>query len=126
MDLPIDTPHIIQNVQIPVRQANSDILPYLPFSGIEYDQRGVDLDKLSTYTSLNDYVAMFEARHGKGAIDNMTVTNEKVSVTSPIMVPTPGVSMSVTENPMTGTVSKHTPSGVYSLPSQQGQVSVEE
>ena len=33
--------------------------------------------------------------------------------------------MSVTENPMTRTVSKHTPS-VYSLPSQQGQASVEE
>ena len=42
MDLPIDPPHIIQNVQIPARQANSDILPYLPSHGIEYDQRGVD------------------------------------------------------------------------------------
>ena len=37
MDLPIDTLHMTQNVQIPVRWANSDILPYLPSSGIEYD-----------------------------------------------------------------------------------------
>ena len=84
MDLPIDTPHIIQNVQIPIRRANSDILPYLPSSGIEYDQRGVNQDRLSTYTSLDDYDAMFEARHGRGVIDNMTVTGGKVSVTSPV------------------------------------------
>ena len=64
---------------------------------------------------------MFKARHGRGATDNMTVTGEKVSVTSPVMVPTPPTSRGVTENPMTGTVSKHTPSGVYSLSSQQGQ-----
>ena len=42
------------------------------------------------------------------------------------MVPTPAVNMGVTENPITGTVSKHTPSGVYSLSSQQGKASVEE
>ena len=41
------------------------------------------------------------------------------------MVPTPAVSMSVTKNPMTVIVSKHTPSGVYSLSSKQGQASVE-
>ena len=126
MDLPIFLPHITQNVQIPTRQANSDILPYLLSNSIEYDKRGVNQDRLSTYTSLDDYDAMFEARHGRGAIDNMTVTGEKVSVTSPIMVPTPAVCMSLTMNSMTGSVSKHTPSGVYSLSSQQGQASVEE
>ena len=69
---------------------------------------------------------MFEARHGRGAIDNMTATGGKVSVTSPVMVPTPAICMSVTENLTSGTVSKHTPSGANSLPSQQGQASVEE
>ena len=69
---------------------------------------------------------MFEARYGRGIIDHMTVTGEKVSFTSPIIVPPPAVSMSVTENPMTGTVSKHTSSAVYSLSSQQIQASVEE
>ena len=67
---------------------------------------------------------MFEAIHGRGAIDNMMVTSKKVSVTSPIMVPTPAVSISVTEDTMTVTVSKHNPSGVYSLSIQQGQASV--
>ena len=125
MDLPIDTPHIIQNVPIPIRQANPDILPCLPSSGIEYDQRDVDQNRFSTYTSLDDYDAMFKARHGRGAIDNMTVTGGKVSVTSPVMVPTPAVCSDVTENPMTGMVTKHTPSDKYSFPSQPGQASVE-
>ena len=66
---------------------------------------------------------MFEARHDRGATDKK-ITGEKVSVTSPVMVPTPATSMGVTENPLTGTMSKHTPSGEYSLPSQKGQVSV--
>ena len=109
MDLLVDTPHIIQNVLILARQANSDILPYLPSSGIEYDQRGVDQDKLSTYTSLDDYDAMFKARLSRAAIDNMTVMGDKVSATSPVIVPTPAISRGVTENPLTGTVSKHTP-----------------
>ena len=126
MDLPIDTLYMTQNVQIPTRQANSYILPYLPSSSIEYDQRGVDQDKLSTYPSLDDYDAMFKARHGRGAIDNMTITGEKVSITSPVMVPTPSKSMGVTENPVTRAMPKHTPSSEYSLPSQKGQASVEE
>ena len=36
MDLPMDTLHMTQNVQIPPRCAKSDILSYLPSSGIEY------------------------------------------------------------------------------------------
>ena len=78
VDLPVDTLHMTPNVQIPARHANSDILPYIPSRGIEYDQKGVDQDKLSTYTSLDDYDALFEARHGRGAIDNVTITGEYI------------------------------------------------
>ena len=53
IDLPVGALHETQNVQIPPRHANSDILPYLCSSG--YDPRRVDQDKLSTYTSLDDY-----------------------------------------------------------------------
>ena len=125
MDLPIDTLHRTQNVQVPVRCANSDILPHLPSSSIEYDQRGVDQDRLSTYTSLDDYDSLFEAIHGRGAIDNVSITGEKVFVTSPLMVLTLATSMGVTENSMTGARPKHTPGSGYLLPSPKGQVSVE-
>ena len=52
---------------------------------------------LSTYTSLDDYDTLFEARHGRGAIYNVTITGEKVSATSPVMVPTTATSKGVTE-----------------------------
>ena len=37
IDLPVGALHETQNVQIPPRHVNSDIFPYLPSSGIEYD-----------------------------------------------------------------------------------------
>ena len=76
---------------------------------------------MSTYTSLDECDALFEAGHGRGAIDNVTITGEKVPVTSPIMVPTSVTSMDVTENSMTGARPKHTPGSRYPLPSQKSQ-----
>ena len=107
-----------QNIQIPPKCVNSDIPPYLPFSGIEYDPRSVDQDKLSTYTSLDDYDTLFEARHGRGAIDSVTISGERVPATSPVVIPTLATSMGVTENIMTGARPKHTPDSGYPLPSQ--------
>ena len=52
IDLPVGALHLTQNVQIPPRCANSDILPYLSSSGIEYDPRSVEQDKLSTISCI--------------------------------------------------------------------------
>ena len=57
----------------------------LPSSGIEYDPRSVDQDKLSTYPSLDDYDTLFEARHGRGAIDSVTISGERVPAASPVV-----------------------------------------
>ena len=81
---------------------------------------------MSTYTSLDDYDALFEARHGRGAIDNVTITGEKVPATSPVMVPPLATSMGVTENTLTGARPKHTPHSGNPLPSQKGKAFVEE
>ena len=81
---------------------------------------------MSTYTSFHDYDALFEARHGRVAIDNVTITGEKVSVNSPVMVPTLATSMGVTENYVNEARPKHTPGSEYPLPSQKGQASGEE
>ena len=67
IDLPVGAFHEMQNVLIPPRHANSDIFPYLPSSGMEYNPRVVEHDKLSTFTSLDDYDTLFEARHGRGS-----------------------------------------------------------
>ena len=124
IDLPVGALHETQNVQIPPRCANSDIFPYLPSSGIEYDPRIVDQDKLSTYTSLDDYDTLFEARHGRGAIDSVPISGERVPATSPVAIPILTTSMGVTKNIMTGARPNHTPDSEYPLPSQRGPVSV--
>ena len=124
IDLPVGALHGTQNIQIPARLANSDIFPYLPSSGIEYDPRSVDQDKLSTYTSLDDYDTLFEARHGRGAIDIVAISDERVPTTSPIVIPTSTISMGVTKNNMTGVRPKHTLGSEYPFPSQRSQASV--
>ena len=53
IDLPEGALH--GNVQIPPRHANSEVLHYLPSSGIEYNPGVIEQNKLSTYTGLNDY-----------------------------------------------------------------------
>ena len=115
-DLHMGALHEAQNVQIPPRHANSDIFPYLPSSGIEYDPRNVDLDKLSTYTSLDDYDTLFEAGHCRGAIDSVPISGERVPATSPVVIPILTTSMGVTENIMTGARPKQTPDSEYPLP----------
>ena len=93
-------------------------------SGIEYDPRSVDQDELSTYTSLDGYDTLFEARHGREAIGSVTISGERVPAASPVVIPTSATSMGVTKNIMTGARPKHTPDSEYPFPSQKGQVSL--
>ena len=51
VDVPVGALHATPDIH---RHENSDIPPYLPSSGIEYDPRSVDQDRLSTYTSLDE------------------------------------------------------------------------
>ena len=124
IDLPVGALHEIQNVQIPPRHANSDIFPYLPSSGIEYDPRIVDQEKLSTFTSLEDYHTLFEARHSRGARDSVPISDDRVPATSPVAIPISATNMGVTKNIMTGAGSKHTSDHEYPSPSQRYPISV--
>ena len=124
IDLPVGALNETQNVQIPPRHAHSDIFPYLPSSGIEYDPRIVDQDNLSTFTSLDDYDTLFEARHGRGAIDSVPVSDERVPATSPVALPVSTTNMGVTENIMAGARPKHTSDCKYPSPSQRDLISM--
>ena len=115
--------HETQNVQIPPRCANSDIFPYLSSSGIEYNPGIVDQDKLSTYTGLNNYDTLFEARHGRGAIDSVPISGERVPTTSPVAVPISTTSMGMTKIIMIGARPKHASDSDYLPPSQRGPIS---
>ena len=63
-------------ILVPPCHANSDVFPYLPSSGIEYNPGISEQDRLSTYTGLDDYDTLFEARHGRGAIDSIPKSDE--------------------------------------------------
>ena len=75
-------------------------IPYLPSGGIKYHPVVSESDRLSTYTGLNDYDTLFEARHGRGAIDNMPRSGEETIATSSIGITPMTLSVGMTENPM--------------------------
>ena len=102
-------------MQIPPHCANSDVFPYLPSSGIEYNPGVFEQDRLSTYTGLDDYDTLFEARHGRGAIDSIPKSGEGALAASSMAMPTTNSSASMTENLMTGARPKHTPDSGHPL-----------
>ena len=103
---------------------SSDVFPYLPSSGIEYNPGVIEQHKLSTYTGFNDYDILFKARHGMGAIDSVPMSDERVTTTSSVAIPNTTSSMGVTKNVMIGASPKHAPDSEYLLPSQGGPISV--
>ena len=70
------------SVQIPPCCAYSDVFPYLPLGGIDHNPEVLEQDRLSTYTGLDDYNTLFEARHGRGGIGNIPKSGERTFVAS--------------------------------------------
>ena len=97
------------SVQMPSHCANSDVFPYLPSGGIEYNPEVFDQERLSTYTGLDDYDTLFEARHGRGAVNNIPKTGERTLVVPPMGMPSTITSEDMAENLMVGARPKHTP-----------------
>ena len=80
----------------------------------------MEQDKLSTYTGLDDYDILFKARHGRGTIDSVPISDERVPTTSSVVIPNTTSSMGVTKNVMIGARPTHAPDSEYLLPSQGG------
>ena len=114
------------SIQVPPCHANSDVFPYLPSSGIEYNPGVFEQDRLSTYTGLNNYDTLFGARHGRRAIDSVPKSDEGVLAASLMAMPTTTSSMGMTENLMVGARPKHTPDSGHPPPNQGGPISVRE
>ena len=117
---------LCRSMQIPPCHANSDVFPYLPSSGIEYNPGVFEQDRLSTYTGLDNYDTLFEARHGRGAIDSMPKSDEGALAASSMAMATTTSSVGMTENLMVGARPKHTPDSGHLPPNQRGHVSVRE
>ena len=71
-------------MQMPPHHANLSETPYIPPGGIDYHPVVLETDRLSTYTALDDYDTLFEARHGRGVLDHMPRTSGEVIATSSI------------------------------------------
>ena len=75
-------------MQVPPCHANLGEIPHIPPGGIEYHPVVLESDRLSTYIGLDDYDTFFEARHGRGALDNMPRTSgEAIATSSIVMTP---------------------------------------
>ena len=83
------------------------------------------IDSLSTLV-LMIMITLFEARHGRGAIDSVPKSDDGVLAVSTMVMPTTTSSMGMTENIMTGARPKHTPESGHLPPIQRGLVSVRE
>ena len=110
-------------MQIPPCCADLDETPYLPSGGIEHHPVVPEPDRLSTYMGLDDYDTLFEARHGRGAIDNMPKSGEEAIATSSIGIPSATLSVGMTENPMVRVGPRYTPDSGQLPPNQKEHVS---
>ena len=54
--------------------------------GIDYHPNASEIDRVSTYTGLDDYDTLFAARHGRGAIDQVPIMNEQIKTTSSVEI----------------------------------------
>ena len=86
--------------QIPPYHADMGDISHIPLGGMEYHPVVTEPDRLSTYTGLDDYDTLFEARHGRGALDNMPRSSGEAIVTSSIGMTPASLSVGMTESPM--------------------------
>ena len=88
------------DMEMPPCHVNLNETAYIPSGGIEYQPVVLESDRLSTYTGLDDYDTLFEARHGRGALDHMPRTSGEVISTSSIGMTPATLSAGVMENLM--------------------------
>ena len=86
----VDPQEFTRSRYVPPQQVNPWEATELP-GGIGYHPFVSGMDNVSTYTGLDDYDTLFEARHGRGALDQVPRKNEEVTITSSVGV-TPSIS----------------------------------
>ena len=68
--------------------------------GIGYHSVATESDRLSTYTGLDDYDTLFEARHSSGALDHVPRKSEEMVITSSMGITPNTLSTGLIANPM--------------------------
>ena len=68
--------------------------------GIGYHPVVSEIDRVSTYTGLDDYNTLFEARHGRGALDHVPRKSEEMVITSSVGITPTTSSAGLMVNPL--------------------------
>ena len=74
--------------------------------GIDYHSEITETDRVSTFTGLDDYDALFAARHGRGALDPVPRVSEQMTTTTLSGIPPPITGPELI-NPMERVMSTH-------------------
>ena len=69
-------------------------------SGNEYHPNVSELDRVSTYTGLDDYDTLFAARHGRGALDQAPRMGEQIIMTTSMGITPTTLSTGLMVNPL--------------------------
>ena len=85
--------------QTPPHHTHMDEISHIPSGGMEYHPVATEPDRLSTYTGLDDYDTLFEARYGMGALDNMPKSSGEAIVTSSTGMTPASLSAGMTGDP---------------------------
>ena len=68
--------------------------------GLGYHPIVSEIDRVSTYTGLDDYDTLFEAGHGRGALDHVPRMNEEMVITSSVEITPTTSGAGLMVNPM--------------------------
>ena len=68
--------------------------------GTDYHSNASEIDRVSTYTGLDDCDTLFAARHGKGALDPMPRMSEQMIMSTLMGITPPIMSMGIMVNPL--------------------------
>ena len=68
--------------------------------GIDYQPNASEIDRVSTYTRLDDYDTLFATRHGRGALDQVPRMSEQMIMTTSVGITPPASSMGLMVNPL--------------------------
>ena len=87
--------------------------------GTDYHSEITEIDRVSTFTGLDDYDTLFAARHGRGALDPVPRVSEQIITTTSLGIPPP-----ITGPELINLIEKAMPAPDIAHPKQRDQVSL--
>ena len=68
--------------------------------GTDYHPNTLEIDRVSSYTKLDDHDTLFGARHGRGALDQVPTMSEQMIMTSSVGITPITLGVGLMDNPL--------------------------